>query len=134
MKEGIMKSHAVIILSVLFLSGCVTVPLQLESEEDDRKAYEFTVTSEPAGADVYVNDKLIGQTPLTAPVTIMFRKWSTFVGTSGRYAKEPYIIKAVKQGYKEAYQEVKWGTDSGFGHAYANPQQTEYHFVLEKRE
>src|SRR3989338_9529988 len=129
-----LRKCALLIWLIFFLSGCVTVPLQLESEEDDHEAYEFTVTSEPAGADVYVNDTLIGQTPLTAPVIITFRKWSTFVGTSGRYAKEPYIIKAVKQGYKEVYLEVKWTTDSGFGHAYANPQQTEYHFVLEKRE
>jgi hypothetical protein len=87
-----LKISLLILLNTALISGCTLIIGTIMAVHDDKPvSLIITVESEPAGADVYLNEKKLG----TAPLTI------TIEGLS----KEQQIV-LVKNGYKTKIERV----------------------------
>lgn len=90
MRGGRLKISVFILSSAAFISGC-TVIMGIIAAHDEPTSLVITIESDPAGADIYLNDKKLG----TAPLTI------TIEGLS----KEHKIV-FIKNGYRTKIETV----------------------------
>lgn len=82
------------------ISGCAALPPLIGVKEWTVNQV-ISVDSTPQGADVYMNDKLIGKTPCKVPVIFN-------IDTASYWPKEQYIIRVSKEGYKDAAEAVEF--------------------------
>ena len=69
-----LKISILILLSAAFISGCTVIMGIIASQGDEPTSLIITVESDPAGADVYLNDKKLGTAPLTLTIEGLSRK------------------------------------------------------------
>lgn len=87
-----LKISILILLNTALISGCTLIIGTIMAVYDDEPvSLSITIESEPAGADVYLNEKKLG----TAPLTIKIEGLS----------KEHQIV-LVKNGYKTRIERV----------------------------
>ncbi len=91
MRGGWLKISVFILSSAAFISGCTVIMGIIAAHEDEPTSLIITIESDPAGADIYLNDKKLG----TAPLTI------TIEGLS----KEHKIV-FIKNGYRTKIETV----------------------------
>lgn len=91
MRRGWLKISISILSSAAIISGCTIIMGIIAAHDDEPTSLIITIESDPAGADVYLNDKKLG----TAPLTI------TIEGLS----KEHKIV-FIKNGYRTKIETV----------------------------
>ena len=62
------KISILILLNVAFISGCTLVMGIIAIYDDEPISLDVTIESNPSGADVYLNEKKLGTTPLTITI------------------------------------------------------------------
>lgn len=79
----------ILFLATSLLSGCYSFRQQLK--EMEFKPQPANIASEPVGADVYINDKHVGKTPLTTPLKPLGKEWPDNWKSEIKVTKEGYI-------------------------------------------
>lgn len=74
--------------TILILSGCSTIK-QLQSAEF--KPVPAAIRSDPMGAEVYINGKLVGKTPIETPLKPRGKEWPENWECEIRVVKKGYI-------------------------------------------
>lgn len=121
---------------ILGLTGCATCGPTIFSPRDAFD-FNFKVTSDPEGADVFVNDRLFGRTPCEFTLTVDFTV-EPMIGTFNYYPKENYVLRVSKEGYRDAIKQIMFYSDSHTGPSlkpgeYIAVEKEAYNFVLEKK-
>jgi hypothetical protein len=125
-----------LLLCMVLLSGCATLPFLQDREQEEFHTSYLTVTSTPPDAEIYINDRLVGRTPSNnVPLYAKYSVTVTPLWKTHATVKEGYILRVSKSGYKEAVEEIRftWGPEQyKQGILYQVPIRTTYHFDLEK--
>jgi hypothetical protein len=80
------RTYAAISVFILLLAGCASAPL-------------FAVVTDPAGADIFVDGKLVGKTPATIKVTFT---------ENSQMVMEKKILIVKLSGYKEKKEVISY--------------------------
>ena len=118
------------LFSVLFLTGCAAMGIDQRIEERS-EVFGLKVTSNPADAEIYINDRLVARTPAeNVPLAIQYNYWVNPLALGGvSYGmKDSYILRVSKSGYENAVEPIVF---KDAGQAYI-PAKTEYHFELKE--
>jgi len=132
-----MQKPVLIFVCAVLLAGCA-IPIRSvdrDVPEEVLVTYKLNIASEPPGADIYINDTLVGVTPSKdTPFPAKLNYWRT-IGGDVYKQKEHYLLKLSKEGYKnvveaiefEAFNVTMWNSEIRL-------KKKDYHFVLEKKE
>lgn len=125
--------NIILLLCLILLSGCVTSPSDLftggAGSVECMKTGYLSVTSTPSDAEIYINDKLVGRTPVAdLPFVFKGSRWRQPYGLG--YAEEygfneNYTLKVSKSGYKDAVQVMEDNPDHKYTYNFdleQNPQ------------
>ena len=74
MSRGWLKISVLILSSAAFISGCTIIMGIIAAYDDEPTSLIITVESDPAGADIYLNDKKLGTAPLTITIEGLSKK------------------------------------------------------------
>lgn len=123
-----------LLLCLILLSGCATFDIA-GHQEHETWTFNIKVTSEPSGADIYLNNMLIGRTPAELlPIGIP----TTCTLSLGPVRYEPqgqYYLRVSREGYKDAVEPIEFEVVAQPWVSYRYQlKKAEYHFVLEKKE
>lgn len=121
-----------VLFSILGLTGCASLAPFMGIKEMTMPPGPLEITSSPSGADVFLNDKLVGKTPCNVPLSLT-------LDTATWEPKMLYVIRVSKEGYRDAARpvEIRRGTNV-FGEPKGGLSGLEvvgkYHFELEKKD
>lgn len=92
-------------LALIGLSGCATMGAGLFKTEQTWVA-NINVNSSPAGADIYINDNLVGRTPANSlPLMVKYDEYNYGLKVQ-QVVKEQYILRVSKRGYRDAVMTI----------------------------
>ena len=80
------KISVFILLNAVFISGC-TLIMGIIAAQDEPISLVITVESDPAGAEVYLNEKKLGTAPLTITIEGLSREHKVVFIKSGYQTK-----------------------------------------------
>lgn len=131
--------YMILLLCLILLGGCVTVPYSLEQrQEKEFRTFYLSVNSTPQDADIYINDRLVGRTPSSnVPLYVRYSRHVNPLWKCIAEVNEGYVIRVSKSGYKDVAEPIIFVSPVDSykkGHNYQIPQRTEYHFNLEEIE
>ena len=126
-------------ISLMGLAGCAGLSILNPAGNHYNGSYNFMVdvSSTPSGAEIYLNNTLVGRTPCRVHIML---KWemNTWGADFTQRVTEQYALKVSKKGYKDAIEiipvrspvtGVLWGEPPKVGLA-----KTDFHFDLEKEQ
>ena len=91
----------IMILVIFGTAGCATMANKLFQTEQIATFY-ISVTSEPSGADIYINNNFAGTTPSgKLPLMVRFIQSDYGLGVH-QTVTEQYSLRVSKRGYKDA--------------------------------
>ena len=129
-----MKSIFLLLLgaSLMSMIGCASLAPFMGIKEMTMPPVPLEITSSPSGADVFLNDKLVGKTPCTVPLSLT-------LDTATWEPKMLYVIRVAKEGYRDAAKPVEIRRETNaFGESKGGLSGLEvvgkYHFELEKKD
>ena len=129
------KACAVLsLLLIAGVSGCAAFPAYYRPI-DTAANFKITVTSNPAGAEIYVNDRLMGVTPSdNVLVVVPMKQYAYFAGSDFMPTQnEALILRVSKKGYKpgvEPMEIVSVPSPSGIFFSDFGLKKARYHFEL----
>jgi hypothetical protein len=83
-----LRIFILLLLNPALISGCTLIIGTIMALSDDEPvSLEITVESEPAGADVYLNEKKLGTTPLTITIEGLSKEHQIVLVKNGYQAK-----------------------------------------------
>ncbi|MEJ2728627.1 MAG: PEGA domain-containing protein [Deltaproteobacteria bacterium] len=103
-----LKISILILLNTALISGCTLIIGTIMALSDDGPAsLKITVKSEPAGADVYLNEKKLGTTPLTITIEGLSKEHQIVLVKSGYQIKIERVFISSGRQLDETYLTVR---------------------------
>lgn len=92
--------RALFLTLLLILAGCALLPPLIGIKEVSVMQTLY-VDSYPSGADIFLNDRLVGRAPCEVPLVIK-------LDTASYWPKEQQVLRASKEGFTDAAQSVEF--------------------------
>jgi len=105
------------LIVLLFVTGCQTLPPGAERGPDGTIAYDVLVDASPPGAKIEANGEIVGETPLHLKI------FGDTDGTFHDFGSEYYVIRALSLTTNQYAQVRMFGTGHWFGPEDRIPQQ-----------
>ena len=106
MCRGWLKISVFILSSAAFISGCTVIMGIIAANDDEPTSLIITIESDPAGADVYLNNKKLGTAPLTITIEGLSKKHKIVFIKSGYQTKIETVSITPGRRLEEKYLSV----------------------------
>ena len=103
MSKGWLRISILILLSAAFISGCTLAMGIIAALDDEPISLDIQVESNPSGADVYLNEKKLGTSPLTITIEGLSKEHKIVFIKSGYQTKIERVSISPSRQLDETY-------------------------------